>query len=208
MRKWMMTVVVMSAATLLLFYRHEISDWMRDDSLTGPQELLVLLAAFAFALIPALPYSIAAAIIGAKYGPAAGTLLNLVISSSAAWALFALVRYGFTPEQRRKAAGIKRVARLTVLFERSPFLAVLFARLLPIVPAQAVTIYSAVTQIRVWPYVLATVAGKIPFLLTVTVVGEQLLLLSDWRYASGVILIYGCFVGGVMVLYRWFWRTR
>jgi uncharacterized membrane protein YdjX (TVP38/TMEM64 family) len=201
MKRWVMISTYLLAAGFLLLNRSAISEWLKADG-SWSHDLSVLLIAFAIALVPAIPFTIVAVLFGAKFGPIVGTILNLGISVAAAVILFLLVRYTFSPEQRGKAAGIKGFARLTVWMERNPFMAVLFARMLPIAPAQVVNIYSALTRMRFVPYFAATILGKIPFIMTMTLLGHQLLQYKQWSEIALLVIGYGLFLLIVGFVYK------
>jgi uncharacterized membrane protein YdjX (TVP38/TMEM64 family) len=137
--------------------------------------LLLFFIAFLIAIVPAIPYGLLAALLGAKYGLVPGSIINLTLSSLAAITMFILVRYTFNPEQRRQASDLRWLSRLTALFERSPFLAVMFARMLPFIPAQAINVLAAVTRMNLVLFAVATILGKIPFMVAATMLGERIL---------------------------------
>ncbi|MBW5446324.1 hypothetical protein GE107_09660 [Cohnella sp. CFH 77786] len=202
MKKWMALLVYVLLAIALWIYQEQLYAWLRRDAGSWSGELPVIGAAFLVALIPAIPYGAAAVMLGAKYGAAAGSLLNVGVSVSAAAVLFLVVRNVLTAEQRRKASGMKGVRRLTDWFEKSPFFAVLLARMIPVVPAQAVNIYAALTRMNVLPYLAATLLGKLPFLLAATLLGDQLTAASGWRNAIVTAGAYAVFLALAAMIYR------
>jgi uncharacterized membrane protein YdjX (TVP38/TMEM64 family) len=105
---------------------------------------------------------VVAGIIGAKYGPFIGGILNVLSSTLAAGLLFVLVRLVFQEQGIRLLAKFKRVDQFTTLMERNAFFAVLLARLIPFVPAAFVNVYTAISRMRVGTFVAATLIGKIP----------------------------------------------
>ncbi|QJD83067.1 TVP38/TMEM64 family protein [Cohnella herbarum] len=174
MKKRIVFVIYLATAVLLFVYRNSLLQWIEADS-SWEADILLFAVAFLIAVVPAIPYGILAALLGAKYGIVSGSVINLIISSSAAVALFLLVRYTFNPEQRQRAFDIKGISRLTALFDRSPFLAVMIARMLPFIPAQVINILASVTHMKLIPFALASIVGKIPFIFAVTLFGDRLL---------------------------------
>jgi uncharacterized membrane protein YdjX (TVP38/TMEM64 family) len=201
MKRWVILSLYGAAACLLLFNRSEIMAWLEADG-TFAHDGAIWLLAFVIAVVPAVPYGFVAAIFGAKYGPVTGSLLNLAISVAAAAVLFLLVRYVLTAEQRRKAAGVKGVFRLTAFAEVNPFLAVMIARMVPFVPAQAVNIFAALTRMRMGPYLTATVLGKIPFLVTVSWLGNEMFHARQWGQIMLILGGYGLFLSVFVFLFR------
>ncbi|XID94474.1 TVP38/TMEM64 family protein [Paenibacillaceae bacterium WGS1546] len=189
------------SAILLILYRGPLVRWMESDAY-GFQDLYVLLAALLIATVPALPYGIVAAAIGAKYGTLAGAAINIAISSAAALLLFAAIRIAFSERGRERIANVKGIAFLTRLAERDAFMAILFARLLPIVPAQAINIFAAVTKMSWKPYAIATVVGKLPFTLTATLLGDRIFRASDPKGIAVALAVYAAFLAAAYGAYR------
>lgn len=177
--------------------------WMALDSIWY-HDVLVAFACLIIAVVPAIPYGVIAAIIGAKYGFAAGAALNLIISVTASIVLFLLVRLFFSEEGRVKTANRKGFRMLTQYAEHNAFFTVFFARTLPIVPAQVVNVLAAVTRMPLQPFIWGTIIGKIPYLATVTLVGDQVMKNADITQliilAAGY-LLFVCLVYGIYRLY-------
>jgi len=190
-----------AAAVLLFVYRHAIMDWIDSDTVWH-QDVLIALIALVIAVIPAIPYGVIAAVFGAKYGAVAGSAINLTISSLAAIILFSWIRYTFSEESRLKAARMRGVRRLTDYAERHAFFAILFARLLPVVPAQLINIYAAVTRMKWLPYIAATVLGKTPYLIAVTLLGDRAFQQSGFAELATISSLYAGFVLVVFAISR------
>lgn len=203
MRNGWILAAYLLIASLLLIFRVQLISWLEADA-PWYQDIFVIFFAFIIALVPALPYTIAAVVIGAKYGTVIGASINVTISVFAAIVLFAVVRYVITPESRQKASGVKGVSRLTVFTEGNAFFAILFARLLPFVPAQAVNIYASLTRMQWKPYIYATVLGKLPFVITVTLFGDRIMTNSETKEWLWIGLAYGLFLLIVLWIYRSF----
>lgn len=199
MKGWAFIAGYIVAGVLMIVYRDLLTAWLQADVDSWRHETLAIVTAFTIAVVPAVPYGIVAALFGAKYGAFAGGLVNLSVSVAAAAVLFLWVRYAFTDEQRTRAASFKGLGRLTGFMERSPFSAILLARLLPVVPAQAINAYAAVTRMDWKTFLLATAVGKIPFVLTATLLGDQWA--SDSRSAVGIVLIVGVYVGFLLLVW-------
>ncbi|WP_161793353.1 TVP38/TMEM64 family protein [Cohnella kolymensis] len=191
------------AALLLWLNRSSLILWMESDT-EWYRNILIVLLALVIAIVPALPYGIVAAVMGAKFGAFTGSLLNVTISVLAALILFMLVRRTFSEQQRTKAANVKGIRFLTKFTETNPFFTILFARLLPIVPAQAVNIYAAITRIAWKPYIIATAIGKVPFIIMVTLLGDRFLQNADFREVFIIVGLYAVFIGVVYVVYRFY----
>jgi uncharacterized membrane protein YdjX (TVP38/TMEM64 family) len=202
MKKWFIISLYLVAAFVLLIYSKDVSAWIQSEETSWWHTTAISLTAFAIALVPAIPYTPVAVLFGAKYGPVTGSFINVGIALSAAMVLFFIVRYVWSPEERRRAAEMKGMDRFTAMFERNAFMAVVFARLLPFVPAQAVNIYAALTRMHWRPYMISSFLGKVPYFFTVTMLGDRLMT-ESWR--TGLLLaagIYTVFMLVVWLVYR------
>jgi uncharacterized membrane protein YdjX (TVP38/TMEM64 family) len=189
------------AAVVLALYRGPLIRWMETESVWY-LDILIWLVGLLIALVPAIPYGLVAVVIGAKYGAIVGTGVNIAISVLAAVILFIIVRSAFSEERRRKTANMRGVAAFTIFVERNPFFAILFARLLPILPAQAVNIFAAITRIPLKLYLYATIIGKIPFILLVTLLGDQFINAPDFNGTIITLSLYGIFLLAVYLIFR------
>lgn len=203
LRRWTLAAVYAAAAAASIYYKDEILNWARhsDSSQLVPMTLLALF----LALVPVIPYGIVAGLMGAKFGVLAGGLINLLASSAAAGIIFLLARFVLQDSARGFLSRFKQLDRFTSVYERNPFIGVLFARLIPIIPALAVNIYSAITRISWASYITATVIGKVPVMLIFAFVGEHVF--SNMRNAIIAVSVYVVFLLIVYVVYR-LWRKR
>jgi len=204
MNRWIMLLLYAVAGAAAVYYHEELLLWLQHGD-RGDIPLMILIATL-FALVPVLPYGVIAGAMGAKFGTLAGGLINVTGSALAAVLMFWLVRHAFARQGRAYLARMNSLDRFTRMVERRPFIAVLFARLIPILPAPAVNIYAGISKMGMGPYTLATVAGKIPVMLLLAIVGEQVF--SAPENLPLVVLIYAAFLAVVWLLYRWWERGR
>lgn len=197
-----MAALLYLAAALLLYREGEaVLAWLHGSD----NWLLAAGMAVLFALFPVLPYPIIGGILGAAYGPMAGGLLTWVGSWLASMILFLLVRrvYRAWGEQVLRRYG--RAGKLTALFERNAFLAILFARLIPFVPSVLVNAYAALSQVSLSVYAAASALGKIPSMLLFALLGDRAA-----AEPSGMVivaLVYGIFLACTLGAYR-LWQRR
>jgi uncharacterized membrane protein YdjX (TVP38/TMEM64 family) len=195
------TVLGFLAASLLVFaYKETILQWLHDD---GYQHLPLLIAASVLlALIPVVPFGVIAGIMGAKFGPFIGGSLNVLISTTAAVIMFWLIRAAFHEQGRRFLAKHKRMDRWTTMMERNAFMAILSARLIAFIPAQAVNAFAAVSTIHPLTFTAATLIGKIPVMFVFATLGEQMF--TDAGQMAWTSLLYLLFVLIVFGVHRIF----
>jgi uncharacterized membrane protein YdjX (TVP38/TMEM64 family) len=202
-KKWLLLLGYLVAIVVIIMNKDPILGWLDDDR--GNNLIFLIGGAVLLAMVPVVPYGVIAGMLGAKYGPLFGGLLNVFISTVAAVLLFLSVRVVFQKQGIRYLAKFKRMDKFTKLMERNAFLAVLTARLLPFVPAVAVNVYAAISRMKVGPFVVATLIGKIPVMFVFAVIGDQLL--SSLRNVFWTSFIYMLFLSAVYLIY-WFFRKR
>ncbi|MCY9694205.1 TVP38/TMEM64 family protein [Paenibacillus alginolyticus] len=204
MKKWLLFFGYVIAVIAIILYKDPILGWLHDD--TADHFMLPFGAAVLIALIPVVPYGVIAGIIGGKYGPFLGGMINVLSSTVAAALLFLLVRVVFQEQGIRFLAKFKRIDQFTTLMERNAFFAVLLARLIPFVPAAFVNVYTAISRMRFSPFVAATLLGKIPMMFVFALIGDQLL--SDLGNVLWISLIYMGFLLLVFLVYRWLRKRK
>ncbi|OXS54965.1 hypothetical protein B1A99_24605 [Cohnella sp. CIP 111063] len=204
-RKFFFLTLYVGSAVAIFTFREPLTRWMETES-TWYMDVLICLFALLVAIVPAFPYGVVAVILGAKYGSALGTGINIIVSVLAAIILFGLIRGTFTAEGRHKIAHFKGVTFLTEFTERNAFMTILFARLLPIVPAQVINAYAALTKMPWKPYFYATLLGKIPFILLVTLIGDQFFNEANYRGIAYIVAVYVLFLSFVYGLFRFYTR--
>jgi uncharacterized membrane protein YdjX (TVP38/TMEM64 family) len=205
MQKWALLVVYVIVTILAILYKDPLLAWLQHGE-TSQIPVMMLLAVF-LALFPVVPYGVVAGAMGSKYGPLIGGLINVTGSAVASILVFFLVRYVFAERGRAYLSRYRRLDQFTRLFERHPFFSVLFGRLIPIIPAVALNLYSAFSRIRAFPYIMATILGKIPVMIVLATIGEKLF--ADRGSLPVVIVLYLLFLALVFYVYReWTRRTR
>ena len=121
---------------------------------------VLFVAGYAALTVVMFPGIIPAAASGAVFGVLAGTLLSLVGATLGAIAAFLLGRRLGRKDVERIAG--KRMRRIDQWIGRRGFLAVLYARLIPIVPFNVLNYVSGVTSVGTRDYSLATLIGMVP----------------------------------------------
>jgi uncharacterized membrane protein YdjX (TVP38/TMEM64 family) len=180
-----------------------ILEWMGDTD----RIVIVLLAAVLLSLFPVVPYPVAGGIIGAAFGPVLGGIVTWFGSAAASILMFAMVRYGFRDWGMKLLHERPVLDKLTAMFERHAFLAILVARLVPVVPSILVNVYAALSRVSFPVYAIASAVGKIPAMLLFASAGSRLL--SEPRQAAVMLLVYGLFLCAVLLIYRmWVRRAR
>ncbi|MEW5686033.1 MAG: VTT domain-containing protein [Pseudomonadota bacterium] len=113
---------------------------------------------------------LAGAVFGALLGGAAIVVASTIAALLGHW-LARSVLLGLMPGGVRKTPGVNRFARLV---SKDPFFVVLSARLMPVLPFNAVNTAAGLASVPIWPYASATVLGGIPTSLIFTFLGSGL----------------------------------
>ena len=121
---------------------------------------LVYVALYTVLTVLFFPGALITAAGGALFGPVLATALTVVGATLGATAAFAIGRR-LGREQVERIAG-PRTAAVDGWLERRGFLAVLYLRLLPLVPFNALNYAAGVTGVGRRDYVLATALGIVP----------------------------------------------
>ncbi|MDP9023733.1 MAG: TVP38/TMEM64 family protein [Actinomycetota bacterium] len=137
--------------------REGVQRFVESAGMAAPLVYVVLYAGLTVLLVPGAVLTIAG---GVLFGTAAGTALAVVGASLGAAAAFAVGRR-LGRDQVERMAG-KRLGRLDRWLERRGFLAVLYLRLFPVVPFNALNYLAGVTGLRTRDYLLATMVGIVP----------------------------------------------
>ena len=203
MKKWLLLFLYALIFAIGFVYRDVLLNWLSSDSL----HLLpfMFLAAVFLGLFPVIPFGIFAGMMGAKFGPFWGTLINWTGSVVSAFLFFLFIRYGYQKAGRDYLTKSPRLAVFTRAFEQNAFIAVLFARLIPIIPSPVINIYAGISAIPILSFALATAIGKIPTMLVFAFLGNQLFYNAQRSFLT--LLCYAGFLGLVYLLYR-VWQGR
>ncbi|MGF7048540.1 putative membrane protein YdjX (TVP38/TMEM64 family) [Paenibacillus sp. DS2015] len=202
MKKWLLLLLYVLLLGIAFINKTVIWDWMnRNDSLT----LLITMATL-FALFPIVPYKLVIATLGYTSGIVWASIISWLGTMLAGVIVYGLVRYAFREQGRRYLAKKPWIQSFTTTIETHPFIAIMIARLLPIVPQMAVNIFAGVASISLWRYTLASGIGKLPGIVLYAYLGENL---ASSPYTSlSVLAIYLLLLGIVLSLYKMILKRR
>lgn len=137
--------------------RSAIEETVRGAGLAGP---LVFLALYVALTLLMFPGSVVTAAAGVLFGPALGTLLAVLGATLGSTGAFLLAKR-LGRQQVERIAG-RRVNRLDAWLERRGFLAVLYVRLIPVIPFNALNYAAGVTGLSLRDFVAGTALGIVP----------------------------------------------
>lgn len=152
---------------------------------------LVFVLLYATLTVAFFPASVLTGVSGVLFGTALGTVLSVTSATTGATLSFLLARR-LGREQIERIAG-ERIGRLDRWLERRGFLAVLYVRLMPVMPFNALNYASGVTGVRLRDYVLGTAIGIVPGAFAYAALGGSLDDLTSPAFlgAVGLVIVLG-----------------
>jgi uncharacterized membrane protein YdjX (TVP38/TMEM64 family) len=203
MRKWL---ILLGYAVILIFgliNRDLIISWIQNSETENLPIMLFL--SVLLATIPIIPFTLFSGLMGAKYGAMLGSVINWFGGVSAAVIYFILSRYFFRNYFCTYMKNVKGIEKFQNTIEKNAFIAILYSRMIPIIPPPVVNIYSGVSNISLGTFLAATSIGKIPPVFMVAFIGEQMF--SSLYNLSIGIFIYVIFLFSIHRIYK-VWLTR
>lgn len=206
MKKILTFVIIYGAILIFAFINRDfLLEWLNHSDLSDLP--LMIFLAILFGIIPIVPFSIFAGMMGAKYGILIGTAINWVGTVGASAIIFIVARYFFVEYFQLYLSRFEKVKRFDEIINRNAFVAVFFVRVIPIVPPPVVNIYSGLCSMSFTTYILATSIGKIPGMVIYAFLGNQLFT-SIKTLVLGIVIYVG-FLAIVLSFYKiWIKSTK
>lgn len=198
LKKSLIAIVYVFIGYMIYVNGEAILRWFQAASIE--MIILVIIAATLMSLFPIIPYPVIGGFIGAAFGPLIGFLVIWLGSSFASIFMFSFVRYGYQDWGMLALQKYKTLNRATLLFEKNAFLAILFSRMILIIPSIVINIYSAISRVAFWQYTLASSLGKVPSMLLLAFIGNDLV--TNPRNLIITISIYVIFLSITLLMYK------
>ncbi|CAM3822903.1 TVP38/TMEM64 family protein [Cytobacillus oceanisediminis] len=182
MRKWWIVIAYINILIIGLTKKDYILNWLQNsDSSWLP---VMFFFSVLIASIPFLPFTLFAGLMGVKFGAIIGLLINWFGILSASLIYFFLSRYYFRDYFTAFLIRYKGIKKFQSLFEKNAFIAILFGRMIAIIPPQVINIYCGASEIRFRYFFMATAIGMLPPMFLLAYSGEQI-------FSSGHNLLLG-----------------
>jgi uncharacterized membrane protein YdjX (TVP38/TMEM64 family) len=199
MRKVLFFAIIYGVILLTVFYYREILlKWLNDSDFS--QIPIMFFLSVVLSVVPIIPFSVFAGMMGAKYGIWIGSMINWFGTVGAAIIFFVLARYFFINEFKQYVSRFKSFEKLNGIINRSSFITVLLARLIYIIPPPVINICSGLSSMSFKTYFFATAIGQIPAMIVYAFLGSQLFT-SVQTLVQGLVLYLG-FILVVLLIYR------
>ncbi|WP_010500361.1 TVP38/TMEM64 family protein [Paenibacillus elgii] len=196
MKKWYTIGMYLVLILIVYVFKDEILHWMQYGD---APVLLIFAAALGFIIVPVIPYKIVIGMLGFMYGPLLGALISWTAASVASVIVFCLARYLFQKQGRAYLSKYEKLEKLQAAIEKNPFLTILLARLIPVIPQAVVNVIPAITSIPVVTFAVASALGKIPAMLLFAFIGSNLFAGTSKLVLS--VGVYILFLASVYVVY-------
>ncbi|WP_028552108.1 TVP38/TMEM64 family protein [Paenibacillus sp. UNC451MF] len=203
MKKWYTIGMYLVLIIIVYVFKDEILHWMQFGD---APVLLIFVAALGFIIIPVIPYKIVIGMLGFMYGPLLGALISWTAASVASVIVFLVARYLFQKQGRAYLSKYEKLEKLQSAIEKNPFLTILLARLIPVIPQAVVNVIPAITSIPVVTFAVASALGKIPAMLLFAFIGSNLFAGTSKLVLS--VGVYVLFLASVYVVYRVWLKKR
>jgi len=172
----------------------QVAGVIDDAGLLAPVLFVVVYAVLTLLLFPG---SILSAAGGLVFGVVAGTLLAVLGATLGATGAF-LAGRRLGRSQVERIAG-RRMGRLDEWMRRRGFLAVLYARLLPVLPFNVLNYVAGVTDVSTRTYALATAIGIVPGTFAYAALGGTLSNPTSPEFIGAAALVVILAVGAPLV---------
>lgn len=165
--------------------------WLND---TGPEAWIVVALGQAIALMGPTPRSALSVLVGALAGFWAGLALVVVGGLLGGLGGFVVSRWLGRGAVVRLAG--TRLERLEDRLVQRAFMAVVAARVMPVVPFMLVSYAAGLSSLRLLPYMLGTGVGLLPGSVLYVGLGASITLVTPWLIPAPIALL----VGGLLLL--------
>lgn len=201
MKKWWVVIAYIIILVIGLINKDSIFNWIQRSE---PNDLpTMFFLSILFSVIPLIPFTLFAGIMGAKYGMLIGSLINWFGGVSAAIIYFLFSRIYFSNFFMNYTKRFRGVQRFQMMLEKNSFIAILFVRMVPIIPPFIVNSYSGVINISFRTFITATVIGQVPPMFIIAYCGDQIF--SSILHLSIGIFVYLLFLLFILLIYKiWF----
>lgn len=166
----------------------------------GPLGPLAFVALYVVLTVLFFPGAILTAAGGATFGAALGTVLAVTGATIGATCAFLIGRRAGRAQVEQIAG--RRIEAIDRWLERRGFLAVLYVRLIPVIPFNALNYAAGVSPVGTREYVLGTALGVIPGAFAYAALGSSLGDPTSPEFIAALALVVALAIGGPFVQRR------
>jgi uncharacterized membrane protein YdjX (TVP38/TMEM64 family) len=142
----------------------------------GPNAVLIsMLMVSICVFFPIVPFTVLGAMIGALFGATEGLLISYSGAMFGTLLFFFIARYGFKESAQNTLQRYPKVLEYQELLNRNSFIAILVARLIPILPAPVFNAACGLSKVDWKIFLIASAIGKIPNIFIVSFAGANVI---------------------------------
>ena len=167
---------------------------------TGPLAPALFVVGYTLVTLLPLPKNAFAALAGAMFGLALGVIVVLVAALAGAATAFALSRT-LGRDAIERITG-DRVERVDALLSRRGVVAVLWVRLVPVLPFTAINYAAGLTSVRTKDYAIGTAIGIVPGTVSFVALGAYGTSPGSWPFVVSGALLVLLTAGGFLIARR------
>lgn len=194
----MFVVVLVTAVVVSAFVGlPDVESLRRDSTATGPVAPAFFVLLFAAMTLAPLPKNVLVTAAGLLFGFVWGIAIALAGAMLGAMTAFALGRVLGRDAVERVAGA--RVVRADELMRRNGLLAVIGARMAPVVPFTGINYAAGLTAIRTRDYVIGTAIGIIPGTIAYAALGAYGSSRGRWPFIVAIVALAALTLLGVAV---------
>ncbi|URN93698.1 MAG: VTT domain-containing protein [Candidatus Pristimantibacillus lignocellulolyticus] len=202
--KWITVFANVSVLVILFMNSETLLEWIKATD--NRNLIIVLLVITILASIPGVPFGIVSGVIGAKYGVTIGVSLSVIASTLSSVFIYIMFRYLLLQQGNILLNKSKTIHRIDHVIKQRIFATIFIARIIPIMPAILINIYSGVFGLSFKLFLIATLLGKIPIMIVYTLIGVNLLSGSkEWIIIAAIYIV---FLLSIYSLYRFFYNKK
>lgn len=198
--------VGMAIVVYVFHYNSYIKNILQDHVILqhGIRGIFLFLGMATLFCAVGLPRQIVCFAAGLSFGAGYGLFYALFATVIGACLAFLWARWGARIWVRKKLSGSGRLAKkasqIRDFFSTKPFWSILTLRLLPIGSALVVNLLAGVTEIKMAPFIMATILGSLPQTLVFVLLGSGLTIGHTTQLVGGIILFVLSSVLGIVLL--------
>ena len=142
----------------------------------GPYAVLIsMLMVTICVFFPVVPFTVLGGMIGALFGATEGLFISYTGAMIGTLLFFFISRYGFRDWAQSTLQKYPKVMEYQEILNRNSFIAILVARLIPIIPAPVFNAACGLSKVDWKIFFLASVIGKIPNIFIVSFAGANII---------------------------------
>ncbi|HIW34168.1 MAG TPA: VTT domain-containing protein [Candidatus Paenibacillus intestinavium] len=171
--KWIAILINIAVFILLFLNSDRLIEWIKETN--DGNLLVVLLVITLLASIPGIPFGVISGIMGAKYGIVLAIAMSVIASTMSSVLIYIMFRYLLLKQGEIMLNKYQSLARIDRSIKKHTFGTIFIARIVPIMPAIIINIYSGVFGLSFKLFLLATILGKIPIMAFYTFIGDNII---------------------------------